>query len=423
MKSTQRVLAASFIAAIFAPSVLAADKPVTAIPVQVKTIAESESKETRTTTDGGITVETQDGRASFSIDGRFQFDTLWYNGIYNEPSGDGASDTRVRRMRLGVGGDLDRDWEWYFSMDVAHETGKATLDAGYLFYKGFDVTDITVGKFKRPFYLEALTSSKWITFNERSLTYDVIRSHVADFGIMASKLYDVGESGKLSWYAETLNEGVEDYAGAEQPTGRDQWEYFARVAWAPWAKSGSVLHFGLGLGEMNPAEGSTIDIKTRLGVSAATGVSSTYTIDSDREAGLEAAWIFGPFSAQSEYVLRTLDLSAGGSANITGGYAQFTYTLTGESRVYKAYPARMDKVKPSGAHRFGAIELVARYDDIKLEQAVGPAATANTITVGANWYMTPHLLLKLNYLTTQADDFGSAYVDGDAITTRMAFNF
>lgn len=423
MKLIQLVIAAPFIAAIVVPCAQAADKPVATIPVQVKTISESESNDTRTTTDGGITIETVDGRASFTIDGRFQFDTLWYNDIYNEPSGDGASDTRVRRMRLGVGGDLDRDWEWYFSMDIANETGKATLDAGYLIYKGFDVTDITVGKFKRPFYLEALTSSKWISFNERSLTYDVIRSHVADFGMMASKVYDVGEDGKLSWYAETLNEGVEDYAGAETPTGRDQWEYFARVAWAPWATSGSVLHFGLGLGDMNPAAGSTVDIKTRLGVGASSGVSSTYTIDADREAGLEAAWIFGPFSAQSEYVLRTMDLSAGGSADITGGYAQFTYTLTGEPRVYKAYPARMDKVKPSGAHSFGAVELVARYDDIKLEQATGPAATANTITVGANWYLTPHLLLKLNYLATEAEDFGTAFVDGNAITTRLAFNF
>ena len=400
----------------------AADKPVATIPVQVKTGADT--LPTKVETDGGISVETMDGRASFTLDGRLQYDTLFYNGIYNDASGDGASDTRVRRMRLGVGGELDQTWEWYFSIDVANDSGRATLDAGYLIYKGFSWTDITAGRHKRPFYLEAMTSSKWITTVERGLIFDVIRSHVTDFGITASKLYDVGESGKLSWYVATANEGVEDYAGGEEPTGRDHWQYFARAAWAPWAAKDSALHFGLALGEMNPARLSTIDIGTKLGVSAASAVAVTYTIDEDREAGLESAFVLGPFSAQAEYVMRVLDLSAGDSADISGGYAQLTYTLTGESRQYKPYPARMDKVAPSGEHAFGAIELVARYDDIELEQPGGAAsATANTITVGANWYLTPHVLFKLNYLTTKAENFGTANTDGDALTTRLAFVF
>jgi phosphate-selective porin OprO and OprP len=420
MKISHAALGA-VLAACALQDAVAAEKPVATIPVQVRT--DAETLPTRVETDGGITVETMDGRASFALDGRLQYDTLFYNGIYNDASGDGASDTRVRRMRLGVGGELDPVWEWYFSIDVANDSGKATLDAGYLIYKGFALADITAGRHKRPFYLEALTSSKWITTVERGLIYDVIRSHVSDFGITASKLYDVGEAGKLSWYAATLNEGVEDYAGGEEPTGRDHWQYYARVAWAPWARKDGALHFGLALGELNPARQSTIDIASRLGVSAASPVSVSYTIDEDREAGLEAAFVLGPFSAQAEYVLRTLDLSAGDSADISGGYAQLTYTLTGESRQYKPYPARMDKVAPSGEHAFGAIELVARYDDIELERPGADAATARTITVGANWYLTPHVLFKLNYLTTKAENFGTANTDGDALTTRLAFVF
>ncbi len=423
MKSLHSVIAAGLIAAfaIYSADTAAAEKPVAKIPVKVK--ADADAYPTKVETDGGITVETMDGRASFVLDGRLQFDTLFYNGIYNDASGDGASDTRVRRMRLGVGGDLNQDWEWYFSVDVNNDSGKATLDNLTLMYKGFSWSDVTMGRYKRPFYLEALTSSKWITTIERGLIYDVVRSHVSDFSVMLSKMYDFETLGTASWYVATLNEGVEDYAGGQNSTGRDQWQYWARAAWAPWNEKGNVLHFGLGLGELNPAKDSTIDITTRLGVSAANPLATAYTVDGDRQAGLEAAYILGPFSAQAEYVLRMLDLSAGGSADISGGYAQFTYTLTGESRQYKPYPARMDKVAPSGEHSFGAIELVARYDDIELEQPGTSAATAQLLTAGANWYVTPHLLFKLNYLMTDAKNFGTTHTDGDALTARMAFVF
>jgi hypothetical protein len=37
--------------------------------------------------------------------------------------------------------------------------------------------------------------------------------------------------------------------------------------------------------------------------------------------------------------------------------------------------------------------------------------------------VTPHLLFKLNYLMTDAKNFGTAHTDGDALTARMAFVF
>lgn len=415
------VLAALLAGVVVMGPAAAAERPAS-VPVQSK--AEPQDYPTRIETDGGIKVETMDGRASFEIEGRFQFDTLFYDGVYNDAAGGGlASDTRTRRMRLGVGGDLDQDWEWLFIIDVNNDSGRATLDTGQLTYKGFSLADLNIGRFKRPFLLDAITSSKWISEVERSLIYDVSRSHVSDFSVMASKLYDVGEKGKLSWYAAVLNEGVEDYGGGQDAEGKDRYQFYARTAWAPWAGKGDVLHFGAALGEINPANGSTIDISTRLGVSAAGVRTLSYAVNADREGGAEALYILGPFSAQAEYVLRQLSLVDGTKADIGGGYLQTTWTLTGEPRAYKPYPARPDAVTPSGNSSLGAIELVARYDHIDLDRPGLDSATGKLFTVGANWYFNKHLHFKLNYLDVEADNFGTTETSGSAVTTRLAFQF
>ncbi|HUR41927.1 MAG TPA: porin [Verrucomicrobiae bacterium] len=421
MKILRSVLG-TVLAMCVSQGVMAAEPPLATVPLKVKSGAESFP--TKVETDGGLTVETMDGRASFEIEGRFQFDTLFFDGIYNDAAGGAwASDTRVRRMRLGVGGDLDPDWEWLFVLDINNDSGRATLDTGQITYKGFTLADLNIGRFKRPFLLDALTSSKWTSGLERSLIYDVTRSHVSDFSLMASKLYDVGTTGKLSWYAAVLNEGVEDYAGGQNAAGKDQYQFYARTAWAPWAGKGDVLHFGAAVGEINPANGSTIDIATRLGVSAAESHVLSYAVNGDRQGGVEGLYILGPLSLQSEYVLRQLGLIDGDKADLAGGYLQATWTLTGESRQYKPYPARPDSVVPDGDHSYGAIELVTRFDHIDLERPGLDSATADLFTVGANWYLNKHLHLKLNYLNVKGDNFGTSEAKGSAVTTRIAFQF
>jgi phosphate-selective porin OprO and OprP len=398
------------------------EKPLGTIPVKVG--KDKGVFPVKVETDGGLQVETMDGRATFEIEGRFQFDTLFYDGVYNDANGGSwASDTKTRRMRLGVGGKLDSDWEWLYIVDFNNDTGRATLDTGQVTYKGFDLTDVNVGRFKRPFLMEALNSSKWLPMVERSVVYDVTRSHVSDFSVMLSKLYDVGATGKLSWYAAVLNEGVEDYAGAESATGKDQYQYYGRVAWAPWAGKGDALHFGLAYGAINPAAGTTVPITTRLGVSSGNPLVVTYTVDDDQEAGAEALYILGPFSAQAEYVLRQFNLTAGDTADISAGYLTLTWTLTGESRQFKPYPARPDRVLPSGEHSFGAIELVLRGEHADLDQPGLDGATADVVSLGANWYLNSHLHVMLDYLSATADNFGTTDDSGSAVTTRIAFQF
>ena len=404
------------------PAAQAAEKSVATIPVKVK--GDKDVFGTKVETDGGLAVETMDGRASFHIEGRLQFDTLFFNGVYNDAKGGGwASDTKTRRMRLGVGGEIDQDWEWLYVIDVNNDTGKATLDTGQVTYKGLSYADVNVGRFKRPFLLDALTSSKWLSVAERSLAYDVVRSHVSDFSVMLSKGYDVGAKGKLSWYASVVNEGVEDYGGGEDASGKDHYQYYARAAYAPWAGKGDVLHFGLSLGELNPAKGSTIDIVTRLGVSSADAHTNSYTVDDDQQGGVEVGYELGAFSAQSEYIVRRLNLTAGDSADIQAGYVQLTYTLTGEPRAYKPYWARFDRVTPSGEHSFGAVELVARYDILSMEKPGAATPKADVAMVGANWYLNSHLHLMLDYLLANEKDFGTTEDHGNAVTTRVAFQF
>ena len=149
--------------------------------------------------------------------------------------------------------------------------------------------------------------------------------------------------------------------------------------------------------------------------------------------GAETALVYGPFSAQAEY-LQT-DVSGHGynqNESLNGYYGYATYFLTGESRNYRAKNAQWDRIKPNRNFDlkggWGAWELAAGYDYMNLNSGVINGGSASTVKTGINWYPNSHLRVMANWVhaldinTQSAVTYNSVTGLPSANLTARAFN-
>ena len=158
--------------------------------------------------------------------------------------------------------------------------------------------------------------------------------------------------------------------------------------------------------------------------------------------GLEGAYVYGPISFQSEYLMADFDgessSTSGADVDADGFYVLASYMLTGESRGYKTSKSLFDKPKPKGP--LGAWEIFAKYEDGEVDIDGNPNGDAeyDITTLGVNWYPNTNVRFSMNYLMTDSDNFqfggsGGGFGnptleslgedDGDAISLRAQYAF
>ncbi len=128
---------------------------------------------------GGIQFKSSDNEFSAKIGGRVQLDSAWYE----EDGAEMGNGTEIRRARLYIQGHMFYDWGYKFQYDFTG-SGKGGIKDAFLTYNGFDSIQLKAGNFKDPFMLQEQTSSKYVTFTERSLL-DTFSSG-RHLGVMAS---------------------------------------------------------------------------------------------------------------------------------------------------------------------------------------------------------------------------------------------
>lgn len=206
------------------------------------------------------------------------------------------------------------------------------------------------------------------------------------------------------------------YWGGDLQGGSDGHMTAARVAWTPRHGPGDVLHLGLSASRETPL-GSTDGrdrhqppaIRFRAHPEA--GLTPLLLVDSGRLApvdaidrrGIEALWIGGPWSLQSEYLDARVRLADGRPGyHASGHYAFASWVLTGESRSYAN--GQVGDVKPQRAT--GAVELALRYSELNLDDAPTLGGRQRDWTLGANWYINRHLELQANYVHARSHHRG-----------------
>ena len=222
------------------------------------------------------------------------------------------------------------------------------------------------------------------------------------------------------------------YGGQDLQGDNDGTTLTGRLAWTPFKRAGNVLHLGIAASAEDPqratrdgrgrnvAPGLRVRARPDVFLTGARFVDTGTLADIERivRRGLEGVWIHGPWSLQGEYLAEDVQRRTGKPTfRASGSYLFASWVLTGESRGYDN--GQVVNLKPNRA--WGAVELLARYDAVDLDDAAANVhgGREHNWTLGANWYVLSHLRVQANLI--QAHERGNtAYNGGRAIAARIA---
>lgn len=264
---------------------------------------------------------------------------------------------------------------------------------------GTDAGRVRLGYVKVPVGFEGVTSARADSFLETSLPIQAI--------------YQARRTG-AEWTFERaaylLQAGA--YGGKDLQGDNPGTTQAVRGVWTPAKAEGNVVHLGLALSRENPrsrndGRGVNVAPSARLRARPEAGLTDTRLVDTgalagadhiDR-AGLEGLWINGPFSLQGEALRAKVSRDGFRDFSANGQYVFASWVLTGESRPYTA--GNVGNIKPK--HGYGAIELLARYSRLDLDDNGVLGGREHDWTLGANWYLTTHFKFQANYVHTNAE--------------------
>ena len=413
-----------------APQVVAAAKPIPEI-----------------TTKGKLEFKTDEHK--FRIGGRAQHD---FTLVGNDGDGNvGSSEQQFRRARIYLSGTAWEHWDWKFQFDLEDaDDYSMSIEDAFIKYRGWGPAFITVGQRKAPFSLSTLTSSKYITFIERSAPTDLFSSESIGIGgrTPGITLENTGKDHTLAGgfylmrqrsddtdtgvFIDSAGDTVVVESGTDSISERkldDGWGVTGRATWLPVNRSGKQLvHTGVAFGYKHYPNKRVNRFRARPGVSEGDRiVDSDGSIAADNFWGmnLEAASTWGPFAASAEYYYGDFDgTGAIGATDMEGFYVQGSYFLTGENRRYKNGAFTSVKVKdPVGGGGWGGWELGLRYSSTDLGAGIG-ADSGDVLTAALNWYVNNNMMFKLNYVKTFCDSGGNDTCDwgiGDGDPEYLSF--
>lgn len=402
-----------------------------------------EAEEFKVKLDDGIEFKSKDGNFKAAINGRMQVDSqVNVNndvapGFSGTPAlsnnlNDGAG---IRRARLGVEGTFFHDFDYKFEYDFTR--GNGTVGAGvtdaYLRWNYDPAFSIKVGSFKEPFSLEEATSNRFLTFIERNMIVNTFVDNPNTYKVGIGANY-VQPRWAIATSMQTepvgangaSNSSINTNGGSNRNNGSGDtgWEANGRVTGLPWFEDkNKFLHVGASGSYINvnnnfkedgtfnnggfsfvSSLNNNVDRSNILNTGNLTSSDGSTTVDHMTRFGGEAALVYGPWSAQGEYI--QTNISGKGYKNgetLDGYYGYVSYFLTGESRAYKGKTAAWDRLKPNRKFDFhnggwGAWEVAAGYDYIDLNDDVIKGGRASTAKFGLNWYPNSHFRLMGNFV-------------------------
>ncbi len=367
----------------------------------------------------GFRLESKDKNFKFKFGGRIMADAASIN-----------ADPQINTALVAAGDDQETGWGTEFRRARLFFEGTAyeviDFKAQYDFAGGdADFKDVyigarkipfvghfRVGHFKEPVSLEELTSSKYITFMERSLPVEAF----APSRNMGFMFFNHALNERLTW-AVGLFQNTDDF-GESFNNASDQ-NLSLRLTGLPWYQDkGKLLHLGLSLSHQFRNERvSAVGVRYRtrpeahLSPNRLADTRSLLT-DSVDLINPEVALVYGPFSFQGEYFFNKLGSTPLNDPDFEGGYAYVSWFLTGEHRNYKASAGAFDRIKPKKNFHptkegWGALEVALRYSTVDLiEQGAIPimGGEQKDWTFGINWYLTPNTRVMFNYVQADIKD-------------------
>jgi phosphate-selective porin OprO/OprP len=384
---------------------------------------------------GAPRTEEEDRR--FKVNGRVHYDMYNVDADFTANNGTNPdvsySGAYVRRAFIGVEGQFTNEWRYNMKFDLAAgaaNTGEEVkLDDFFLEYAG-DNFSVFLGQNNAISHMEDRTSSNYTPFNERSSI-----DQAFGFGkIMGVGVLFGGGNWSLGteFYGQSLND-PEVYGEDERAA------LYVRGTWAPIYQRTpdgiTLVHLGFNVRQRDngggnpfnntvvtdgslPAYGPRVPINSLSTFPALIGTSGSY--DKDLLLGGEFAAQWNAFGMTAEYmeVTATPENGALSDRDFTGGYVDFFWSPTGESRNYSASDGSWGRVTPRatmGSDGIGHIMLSLRYDWIDLaDGAEGEAGSElgageqSGYVAGVTWQPIAYVKFQLNYSDYEVDRRTSA---------------
>ncbi len=384
--------------------------------------------------DKGLAVKTPKGDFDLKFRGIVQFDQR----LYFDDDRLSFNDTHgFRRIRPTIEGSLGSLIGYRLTPEFAGDS--ATVVDAYVDVRFDPAYTLRVGKVKGPVGLERLQSASAINFAERSYPTELAPNR--DIGLQLQ-----GEllGGRLNYTAGLYN-GTADGRDAPTTDADNNFEWAGRVFAEPWRNEANALS-GLGFGiaaSIGDKEGAGNNFLPRYrtpGQNVFFNYRSTVIANGEHQRWSPQAYYYrNALGLLGEYIVSEQDvgLSNNAAANTTLKHDAWQLTaswvLTGEDASYRGV-AKPNSPFGVGAEGWGALELVARYGELDVDDDAFPiyasadsAATRSSAWgIGLNWYLTSNLKFVVNH--ARARFSGGAAGGGDredekTITSRIQVAF
>ena len=330
-------------------------------------------------------------------------------------------------------GEQESQWQARAARLMAHGTIGSDYKVAYLFaaeYKGFDsdpaeywsltdlsftfplggpATKLTVGKTKETFSYEMVGDAANLPQQERVLNPFFVSRNVG-----AKLIHVFGEDHRMTFAAGVFNNGW--LKGESSDHGTD---VSARLTGLVFDQPGDkrFLHLGVS-GRYVGADNDVLRYRGRPETNVGDYYVDTGNLNAShaRHLGLEMLWNEGPFSILAEEIRAQVSSPVSGNTQFSGYYVTGSWILTGETRPYDRTVGYARRIIPE--HSTGAVELVARYSHVDLDDGVVTGGKFSRSHFGVNWWATKRWKLGLDWGRTTLDRLGTTGVT-DSVLARM----
>ena len=351
--------------------------------------------------------------SELEMTGRINIDTDYFDGLFREGSNNSIMKGQLRRARFAINADMFNEWSAKLQLAINENKKSLIVKDFYLVYEGWNFADVKMGKFKEPFGLERITSSKNTVFIERSLM-----SNVFSFG----RNTGINFNRNADWY--TWNVGL--YQVSKSPRLRQDGglAITQRFTLSPLKIGNGFSHLGLAYSKRE-LDGAGYELKSNGGVFSGFNMLNTPILESDSltQWGSEVAFGKDKWSIQAEYQAQEVT-GIENSLNIEyrSYYTHVSYFISNDKRRYKN--GRFVSVRPSSSS--GALELTARYSVIENQSnwQFDELDKLSNKTIGINYYLNRDFKLMLNILELKSSlsEAISDQLSGQALSLRIQVN-
>lgn len=329
-----------------------------------------------------------------------------------------ASGAELRTARLEAKGSYKDHWK--FKTQYGLNDDQVSTRYVWLGYQ-FDSSILKVGRTVESIGISDYSSSRYITFMERAMPVTAFGGNFAqgveynwwndNSGLQVSALLDQGKPSTSSVVQSSQDENGDglittaDTTTVNTPVSSadEKFKLSARYSVAAINQDQYKLHLGLWANYLSPpSKTHAISTRPEAHLSSKFLRASFNNVDDVTTAGLELAWINGPWSVQAEVLQRDIGLQNSADATVGGSYIQSSYFLTGHSRNYDAGSGTVGRTQLNGKQ---AVQLALRYSTMDLNDGtVATGGEGSNITAGINWWPRKNIKFAFNQIFASIED-------------------